>query len=146
RVDVKIARIFNTYGPSMRKNDGRAVPNFVTQALKNEPITVYGDGKQTRSFCYISDMVEGLIRLMESDCKGEPFNLGEQEEIRILDLAKKVKKMVNSKSEIEFKEPPEDDPKQRCPDISDAKKVFGWEPKVSLEEGLKQTIEYFISK
>ncbi len=143
-IDVRIARIFNTYGPRMRTNDGRAIPNFVTQALSKKPITVYGDGKQTRSFCYISDMVEGLIKLMGSDVK-VPVNLGNPDEMKILKVAGKIIKLTGSKSEIEFKELPEDDPKQRCPDISDAKKVFGWEPEVSLEEGLKKTIEYFRS-
>ena len=142
KIDVKMATIFNTFGPRMRKNDGRAVPNFVTQALNNEPITVYGDGKQTRSFCYISDMVEGLIRLMESDTK-EPVNLGNPNEMRILEVAEIIKKMTGSESEIVFRDLPKDDPVRRKPNIERAKKEIVWEPKIMFEEGLEKTIEWF---
>jgi len=141
-VETRIARIFNTYGPRMNLNDGRVIPNFIKQALKNEPITVYGDGKQTRSFCYVSDTVEGLIKLMNSDYVG-PINIGNPREITILELAEKIIKLTDSKSEIIFKELPEDDPVRRCPDITKAKEILGWEPKVSLEEGLIKTIEWF---
>ncbi len=142
-IDVKIARIFNTYGPRMRSDDGRAIPNFVTQSLNNEPITVYGNGKQTRSFCYISDMIEGLIKLMESKYTGETFNLGNTNEMKIIDVAKKIKEMVESNSDIVFRPPVEDDPARRKPDITKAKGKLGWEPKVGLEEGLEKTIEWF---
>ena len=142
KLDTRILRIFNTYGPRMRKNDGRAVPNFITQALNNESLTVYGDGEQTRSFCYVSDLIEGIFRLMESDIN-EPVNLGNPDEKTILELAETIKKIINSKSEIVFKELPVDDPKVRCPDISKAKKELGWEPKVSLELGLTKTVEWF---
>ncbi len=141
-VDTKIARIFNTYGPRMRKDDGRVVPAFITQALNNEPLTVFGDGTQTRSFCYVSDLIEGLYRLLLSDVN-EPVNLGNPQEYTILEFAKKVLEVTGSKSEISFKPLPEDDPKVRQPDISLAKKLLGWEPKVSLEEGLKRTVEWF---
>lgn len=143
-VDVKIARIFNTFGPRMRKDDGRAIPNFVTQALNNEPVTVYGNGKQTRSFCYISDMIEGLIRLMESEFF-DVFNLGNTNEMKIIDVAKKVKGMTGSKSDIVFKPLPKDDPVRRKPDITKAKGKLRWEPKMSFEEGLRKTIEWFKS-
>jgi len=141
-VETRIARIFNTYGPRMNLNDGRVIPNFIKQALKNEPITVYGDGKQTRSFCYVSDTVEGLIKLMNSNYVG-PINIGNPREITILELAEKIIELTDSKSEIIFKELPEDDPVRRCPDITKAKEILGWEPKVSLEEGLIKTIEWF---
>ena len=142
-VDVRIARIFNTYGPRMRSNDGRAIPNFVTQALRGEDITVYGNGKQTRSFCYISDMVEGLTRLMSSKYKGEVFNLGNPDERRIIDVAKMIREMTNSKSKIVFRPLPKDDPVRRKPDIRKAKEKLGWEPKVKFERGLEKTIEWF---
>jgi nucleoside-diphosphate-sugar epimerase len=142
-VDVKIARIFNTFGPRMRENDGRAIPNFVNQALNNEPITVYGNGKQTRSFCYISDMVGGLIKLMESEYVGEPFNLGNTNEMRIIDVAKRIKGMTKSESKIVFNPLPEDDPVRRKPDIKKARGKLSWEPKVGLEEGLGKTIDWF---
>ena len=144
-IDVKIARIFNTYGPRMRENDGRAIPNFVTQALNSEPVTVYGNGKQTRSFCYISDMVEGLISLMESRHKGEHFNMGNPDERRIIDVAKMIKDMTKSSSKIVFKPLPKDDPVRRRPDIKKAKKELGWKPKIKFETGLKETIEWFKS-
>jgi len=141
-LDTRIVRIFNTYGPLMRPNDGRAIPNFISQALKGEPITVYGDGLQTRSFTYITDEIDGIYRLLMSDYH-DPVNIGNPEERTILELAKLVIKMTGSKSEIIFKPLPKDDPKVRRPDISRAKEVLGWEPKVPLEEGLKETIRYF---
>ena len=143
-LDVRIARIFNTYGPRMRKDDGRAIPNFITQALESQPITVHGDGSQTRSFCYISDMVGGLMKLMfTDDLGGEIVNLGNPEEVSILEIANLIKKMTNSGSKIAFKPLPRDDPARRKPDISKAKKLLGWNPTTSLEEGLRRTIEYF---
>ena len=141
-VDTKIVRIFNTYGPRMRLNDGRVVPNFVKQAMTGQPLTIYGDGKQTRSFCYISDMVEGIYKMMYSKESG-PINLGNPQELKIINFANITIKLVGSKSKITFKPLPEDDPKQRLPDISKAKKELSWEPKVDLEEGLKRTIDYF---
>lgn len=146
-LDVRIVRIFNTYGPRMRINDGRVVPNFIVQALKGEPLTVYGDGTQTRSFCYIEDLVEGIYRVaVRPDLKGEVFNLGNPEEYRIIDFAKIIKELLNSPSEIIFKSLPADDPKRRCPDITKAKKILEWEPKISLREGLAKTIEWFRAK
>jgi len=143
-LDVRIARIFNTYGPNMRKDDGRAIPNFITQALANEAITVYGDGSQTRSFCYISDMVDGICKAMFSkEMSGEVVNLGNQNEITVLELAERIKKLLNSDSKIIFKKLPEDDPRRRCPDISKAKAILNWEPKVDLDYGLSKTIEWF---
>jgi len=142
KLNTQIVRIFNTYGPRMRKNDGRAIPNFVTQALKNKPITVYGDGKQTRSFCYVSDLIEGIYKLMNSDIN-EPVNLGNPDEMTILELANTIKQITKSKSEIVFKELPVDDPKVRCPDISKAKKELGWEPKIGLVDGIEKTIKTF---
>lgn len=144
KLKIKVARIFNTYGPRMHQNDGRVVSNFIIQALKGENIAVYGDGSQTRSFCYIDDMIEGMIRLMNTpdDITG-PVNLGNPSEISILELAEKILKMANSKSRIVFKSLPQDDPVRRCPDIRLAKKVLKWGPKVCLEEGLKKTAAYF---
>lgn len=142
KLDTKIARIFNTYGPRMRKNDGRVVPNFITQALSNKPITVYGDGKQTRSFCYIDDLIDGIYKLMNSKMN-EPVNLGNPKEHTILEFAEIIKKLTKSRSKIAFKKLPIDDPKVRCPDISLAKRKLNWEPKISLEEGLKRTIDFF---
>ena len=141
-LDTKIARIFNTYGPGMRKNDGRVVPNFINQALKGEPLTVYGDGSQTRSFCFVSDLVEGIYRLMLSK-ENEPVNIGNPNEFTILQFAQKIKELTGSNSGIVFKELPIDDPRTRCPDISKAKRILQWEPKVSVDEGLKRTIEWF---
>lgn len=141
-IPVKIARIFNTYGPQMRSNDGRAIPNFISQAFQNKPITIYGQGKQTRSFMYISDLIEGLYRLLRSPFNG-PMNLGNPHEITILELAKTIKKLMQSKSKIVFRDLPQDDPRERCPDISLAKRVLHWQPKISLEQGLKETIKYF---
>ena len=144
KIETRIARIFNTYGPRMRANDGRAIPNFIIQSLNNQPVTIYGDGKQTRSFCYISDMIDGLFKLLMSDLN-EPINLGSAEEISILELAKKIMQLQKSKSEIIFKDLPEDDPKIRQPDITKAKEELKWKPKVTLENGLKKTVEYFRS-
>lgn len=141
-MDTKIARIFNTYGPRMRLNDGRAIPNFITQALAKKPITVFGKGTQTRSFCYVDDTVAGLIKLLFSSVKN-PINIGNPIEMTLLDLAKKILKATGSSSKIDFKPLPQDDPKVRCPDIRKAKKELKWEPKVDLEEGLTKTIQYF---
>lgn len=143
-VDIKIVRIFNTYGPNMRGDDGRVVSNFIVQALKNEDITIYGTGKQTRSFCYVSDLVDGLIRMMNSraDFSG-PVNLGNPGEFTMLELADKIIELTNSKSKIIYKPLPQDDPTQRKPVIDLAKKELGWEPTIKLEDGLKKTIEYF---
>ena len=141
-VDTHIVRIFNTYGPRMRLNDGRALPNFVYQALTGQPITVYGDGRQTRSFCYVSDLIEGIYRLMNSD-EHEPTNIGNPQEITILEFAERIRQLLGSDVPIIFKPLPQDDPKQRCPDISKAKRLLGWQPKVDLNEGLRLTLEFF---
>ncbi len=146
KIDVKIARIFNTYGPRMKANDGRVIPNFITQALDGEPLTVYGSGKQTRSFCYVSDMVDGLVKLMNSRFVADPFNLGNPNEINILELAGLIKKLIGSTSKIIFSSLPEDDPEKRKPDISKANEKLKWEPRVNLEFGLKKTIEWFKDK
>ena len=160
-VDIKVVRIFNTYGPRMRPDDGRVISNFITEAINNEPITIYGDGKQTRSFCYIDDMIEGMIRMMDYET-GEhkkernytkpylsgfpgPINLGNPNEISIISIAKRVIDMLGSKSEIIFEKLPDDDPRRRCPDISKAKNYLEWQPKISLDEGLKRTIDYFLN-
>ena len=144
RLEIKVMRIFNTYGPRMHPNDGRVVSNFIVQALKGEPITIYGDGSQTRSFCYVDDLIEGMIRLMNTpaDFTG-PVNIGNPGEFTMLELAEHVHRLVGSKSELVFKPLPQDDPKQRQPDITLAKSVLDWGPKVNLEDGLKQTIDYF---
>ena len=144
-VDTRIVRIFNTYGLRMRLNDGRALPNFLYQALTGQPITVYGDGKQTRSFCYVSDLIEGIYRLFESG-EHEPTNIGNPNEITILEFAERVRALVGANVSIVLHPLPQDDPKQRCPDISKAKRILGWEPKVGLEEGLRLTYEYFRQK
>ena len=141
-MDTRIARIFNTYGPRMRAGDGRVVPNFVGQALRGEDLTVYGDGSQTRSFCYVSDLADGLFRLMMSDFS-DPVNIGNPVEMTVLEFARKVVGIIGSDSRITFEDLPVDDPKVRRPDISRAKDVLGWEPVVGLEEGLKETIRYF---
>jgi UDP-glucuronate decarboxylase len=144
KIKIKVARIFNTYGPRMHPNDGRVISNFIMQALQGEPITVFGDGLQTRSFCYVDDLSDALVRLMDtSDDITGPINLGNPHEFTILELAEKVIEMINSKSEIIFQQLPADDPRQRQPDITVAREVLGWEPKVPLEEGLKRTISYF---
>jgi UDP-glucuronate decarboxylase len=143
-LEIKVARIFNTYGPRMHPNDGRVVSNFITQALKNEPITVYGDGKQTRSFCYVDDLLEAVLRFMQSPAEATgPLNLGNPSEITILELARKVITMTGSRSEIVFKAPSTDDPRQRQPDIGAARKLLRWEPRIGPDEGLAKTISYF---
>jgi UDP-glucuronate decarboxylase len=144
QLDIKVARIFNTYGPRMHPNDGRVVSNFIVQALRGEPLTVYGDGSQTRSFCYVDDLVDGLTRMMESE-RGfsGPVNLGNPGEFSILELAERIIRLTKSKSRIKFKPLPQDDPKQRRPDIGLARKRLKWKPKVSLDDGLKETIRYF---
>ncbi len=141
-VDTKIARIFNTYGPRMRKDDGRVIPAFITQALTNEPLTVFGNGSQTRSFCYVSDLVQGICKLMFSDIN-EPTNLGSPDEMTILELAKKILEITQSKNEIIYRPLPENDPRVRQPDITKAKKILHWSPKVRLDKGLMETIEWF---
>ena len=141
RVPVKIARIFNTFGPRLRRNDGRAVPTFVTQALRGEPLTVHGDGSQTRSLCYVDDLVEGIWRFLQSEALG-PMNIGNPEEIKVLELAHLICSLAASNSEIVFVDRPQDDPEVRCPDISLARSLLGWEPRVSLREGLDGTIEW----
>ena len=143
QVDVKIARIFNTYGPRMAVSDGRVVSNFIVQALRNDPITIYGDGSQTRSFCYVSDMIEGLMKMMNSDIFTGPVNLGNPNEFSIARLAELVLQITKSKSEIIYRPLPEDDPIQRCPDITLAKERLQWQPVIPLPEGLEKTIEYF---
>lgn len=143
-IDTRIVRIFNTYGPRMRANDGRVVPNFINQALKGEDITVYGDGKQTRSFCYVSDLIDGIYRLMMSDFV-EPVNIGNPEEMTVLEFAEKIIEVIGSKSRIVFEELPVDDPKVRRPDIRRAKEVLGWEPEVGLGVGLERTVRFFTS-
>jgi len=142
-VQTRIIRIFNTHGPRMRLRDGRVVPNFIAQAFRNEPITVYGDGSQTRSFCYVSDLVEGIVRLLRSDYDKGPMNIGNPGEVTILQFAERIRALTGSKSEIVFRPLPEDDPKVRQPDIGRARKILGWEPKIGLDDGLRKTIEYF---
>lgn len=141
-INTKIVRIFNTYGPRMRPKDGRAIPTFVPQALKNEPLTIFGDGSQTRSFCYVDDLVEGIYRLLMSDIN-DPINIGNPYEMSIKEMAEMVLKVTGSKSELIYKPLPIDDPKVRQPNITRAKKLLGWEPNVGLEQGLKKTIEWF---
>ena len=144
RVNIRVVRIFNTYGPRMHPNDGRVVSNFIVQALTNKDITVFGDGSQSRSFCYVDDMIEGIIRMMDaSDDFIGPVNLGNPHEFTILDLAKKIIEMTNSKSNIVYNPLPQDDPLQRKPDINLAKEKLKWQPNVKLEEGLVKTVEYF---
>jgi len=142
KVDTRIVRIFNTYGPRMRMHDGRVVPNFIYQALNNKPLTVYGRGQQTRSFCYIDDLVEGIFRFMHANAFG-PINLGNPNEFTIMELARLVLSLTGSKSKVVFKPLPQDDPRQRQPDISRAKKMLKWKPSIELEEGLKKTICWF---
>lgn len=145
-LDARIIRVFNTYGPMMQIDDGRVVSNFINQAILNKPITIYGDGSQTRSFCYIDDMVEGLMLAMFSDkTKGEVINLGNPDERKISELATMIKDIVSSQSDILFESLPEDDPKIRKPDISKAEKLIGWSPKVNIEQGVRKTVEYFKS-
>ncbi|KAF1076787.1 dTDP-4-oxo-6-deoxy-D-allose reductase [Halodesulfovibrio sp. MK-HDV] len=147
-VRIKVARLFNTYGPQMHPNDGRVVSNFIIQALKEEPVTIYGDGTQTRSFCFVDDLVEGILRLMDrtEDSFGGPVNLGNPHEMTIRELAEKVIALTNSNSVLKFKLLPHDDPKQRMPDISLAREKLNWSPVTTLEDGLKKTIEYFKKK
>jgi len=143
QVDTKIIRIFNTYGPRMHPNDGRVVSNFIVAALNNQPITLFGDGSQTRSFCYVDDLVEGILRMMQSEGFIGPVNLGNPGEFTVLELAQKVLDLTNSRSQIVIQEKREDDPTRRCPDISLAQQKLGWQPQVPLEEGLRKTIAYF---
>jgi dTDP-glucose 4,6-dehydratase len=145
QVDTRIVRIFNTYGERMRLNDGRALPNLVGQALGGQPLTVYGDGSQTRSFCYVSDLVEGIWRLLQTDFH-EPVNVGNPNEVSILDFAKEILSLTGSKSEIVFKPLPQDDPRVRKPDITRARQLLGWEPRVERQEGLRRTIDHFRQK
>lgn len=144
-LDVRIVRIFNTYGPRMHPNDGRVVSNFIVQALRGEPMTIYGDGSQTRSFCYVDDLVSGIIRMMDTEGFTGPVNLGNPHETPVSELAEQIVRLTGSPSKIEYRELPQDDPKQRQPDITLAKEKLGWQPTVPLEEGLKRTIEYFRS-
>jgi dTDP-glucose 4,6-dehydratase len=141
-VDTRIVRIFNTYGPRMRLNDGRALPNFVYQALSGQALTIYGDGKQTRSFCYVDDLIDGIYKLMLSD-EHMPVNIGNPQEITILEFAERIRKHFDNVPQIIFEPLPQDDPKRRCPDISKAKRILNWDPKINLEEGLKRTLAYF---
>jgi UDP-glucuronate decarboxylase len=145
KVDIRVIRIFNTYGPNMLKDDGRVVSNFIVQALLNNPITIYGEGTQTRSFCFVSDLVDGMIKMMNKDDFIGPVNLGNPGEFTMIELAKKVISLTGSKSELIYQSLPADDPRQRKPDISLAKEKLGWEPKVQLNEGLTKTIDYFRS-
>ena len=142
KVDTRILRIFNTYGPRMQLNDGRVIPNFMKQALRGEELTVYGDGSQTRSFCYVSDEIEGIMRLAESS-EHEPVNIGNPTEFTILECAQRVLAVTGSKSKIRYERLPQDDPKQRCPDIAKAKKLLNWQPKIDLETGLRMSLDYF---
>jgi dTDP-glucose 4,6-dehydratase len=145
KVVTRIVRIFNTYGPRMRLNDGRVVPSFISQALKNKPVTVFGKGLQTRSFCYVSDLIEGIYRLMMSKY-GLPMNIGNSTELTVLEFAREIIRATGSRSKIVFKPLPQDDPKQRRPDLARAKKILRWSPKVQLDKGLTQTIAYFRRK
>ena len=142
KIDTRIVRIFNTYGPRMQLNDGRVVPNFIKQALRGEPLTVYGDGHQTRSFCYVSDEIDGFVRLSKSD-EHLPVNIGNPNEFTILQCAQMVLKVTGSKSQIRYQPLPQDDPKQRCPDITKARQLLQWEPKIDLETGLRKSLDYF---
>jgi len=144
-LDTKIVRIFNTYGPRMRLHDGRAVPAFMSQALRGEDVTIFGSGTQTRSFCYVTDLIDGILRLMESDLN-EPVNIGNPHEMTIEEIARTIIRMTGSSSKLVYRPLPEDDPKVRQPDITKARTLLGWEPKVSLEEGLTKTLEYFRTK
>ncbi len=143
QVDIRIARIFNTYGPRMAVNDGRVISNFIIQALQEKPLTIYGDGRQTRSFSYVSDIIEGVILLMDKEDFHHPINLGNPQEYSILEIARKIIELTGSSSSIIHISLPPDDPERRCPDISQAKQLLSWEPRVKLEEGLKKTIDYF---
>lgn len=145
-LDIRVARIFNTYGPNMAINDGRVVSNFIVQALQNDDITIYGEGKQTRSLCYVDDLINGFIKLMNTNGIHEPVNLGNPIEMSIIEIAELVLKLTNSKSKLIFKPLPEDDPMQRCPDINRAKKLLDWKPEIDQETGLKFTIDFFKDK
>jgi dTDP-glucose 4,6-dehydratase len=145
RVDTAIVRIFNTYGPRMRPDDGRAIPNFVSQALKGDPLTIAGDGSQTRSICYVDDTVEGILALAESSEPG-PVNIGNPDEMSMLELAERIRRLTKTSSSLQFVDLPIDDPKVRCPDTSLARERLGWAPRVSSEEGLMRTIEWFASQ
>ena len=143
-LNARVVRIFNTYGPRMQKDDGRVISNFINQAIEGKSITVYGKGEQTRSFCYVSDLISGIYKAMfEENTKGEVFNLGNPEEYTVMELAKKIIKLTMSKSKIIYKPLPKDDPTKRCPDITKSKQILNWKPKIHLEEGLKKTIEYY---
>ena len=142
-VEVRIMRIFNTYGPKMDPNDGRVVSNFITQALRGEPLTIFGDGQQTRSFCYVDDLLNGMVRLMDQDEHVGPVNIGNPSEFTMLELAELVLELTGSKSRLDHRELPKDDPRQRCPDITRAKEWLGWQPAVSLRQGLEKTIPYY---
>ena len=144
KVETRIVRIFNTYGPKMRLNDGRVLPAFIGQALRGEELTIFGDGSQTRSFCFVDDLIEGIYRLLLSDCC-DPINIGNPSEITISEFAEEIIKLTNTNQKITYKDLPINDPKQRRPDISKANKILDWEPKISREEGLKITYEYFKS-
>jgi UDP-glucuronate decarboxylase len=146
RLDIRVVRIFNTFGPNMHPNDGRVVSNFIVQASQDQDITIYGDGQQTRAFCYVSDLIRGLIAMMETNGLTGPVNLGNPVEVTILDLAKKIIQMTGSRSRIVFKPLPQDDPVQRCPDITLARRELDWEPSILLEDGLRQTIDYFVPR
>ena len=145
RMNTRIVRIFNTYGPRMRLRDGRVVPSFISQALNQEPLTVFGDGSQTRSFCYVSDLIDGIFRLAMSDYHG-PVNIGNPQEMTIRQFAEKILEITGAKSEISYKPLPVDDPKVRQPDITRARKLLNWEPKVAFEDGIRETIDYFKSR
>jgi UDP-glucuronate decarboxylase len=146
RLEIKVARIFNTYGPRMHPNDGRVVSNFIVQALRGEPLTIYGDGSQTRSFCYVDDLIEGMLRMMESPAEFVgPVNLGNPGEFTMLQLAEMVVRLTGSSSRIDFHPLPQDDPRQRQPDVSLARDALGWNPTVELVRGLRETIDYFIA-
>ena len=145
-VDIRVARIFNTYGPRMSRDDGRVVSNFIVQAIENKPVTLYGDGEQTRSFCFVDDLIEGLIRLFFSEGLHSPINLGNPQPITMLELANQIISMTKSQSKIVFEPLPSDDPKSREPDIDKARQLLSWEPKVSREEGLSRTIDYFVGR
>ncbi|MCC7427039.1 MAG: SDR family oxidoreductase [Alphaproteobacteria bacterium] len=143
-LSIKVVRIFNTYGPRMHPNDGRVVSNFIVQALREEPITIYGDGSQTRSFCFVDDLVDGMMRFMDTDASEPgPINLGNPAEFTMMELAEAVVRLTGARTEIVHRPLPQDDPKQRCPDITKARRLLGWEPRIQLEEGLKRTIQYF---
>jgi UDP-glucuronate decarboxylase len=144
-IEVRLVRIFNTYGPRMARDDGRVISNFIVQALRGEPLTIYGDGRQTRSFCYVDDLIDGIMRMMDQNDAVGPVNLGNPVENSMLELADTVLRLTGSKSQLKFVPLPQDDPKQRCPDISKAKKLLGWTPRVSLETGLSRAIEYYRS-